>query len=194
MIYKFFVKNLLDRILAVSLITLLFPVFILSAILIFINDPGPIIFRQNRLGYKYKKFIVYKFRTMYVDNNRLPSKTLNYGPDVFFVGYLFRRLKIDELPQLFNVLMGSMSFVGPRPCLEHVVNDEFIDSYDRFEVKPGITGLSQVSGNVNIEWGERFKIDAYYTRNLSFYLDLKIMAATLLVVILGERRFLKIKI
>ena len=73
-------------------------------------------------------------------------------------------------------------------------SDEFIDSYDRFEVKPGITGLSQVSGNVNIEWGERFKIDAYYTRNLSFYLDLKIMAASLLVVILGERRFLKIKI
>ena len=191
--YKFFIKNLIDKSLAINLILVLSPIFFLCAILILINDPGPIIFKQIRLGYKCEKFIIYKFRTMYVQNNRLPSKTLNDDPDVFFVGYILRRLKIDELPQLFNVLMGSMSFVGPRPCLEHVVNYEVIDSYDRFEVKPGITGLSQVCGNINIEWDERFKIDAYYVRNMNFYLDLKIMAATLLVVILGERRFLKIK-
>lgn len=175
-------KRLFDIILSLSLIIVFSPVFIVVSILIFINMGSPILFRQKRPGYKEKIFGIYKFRTMTNDKDAngglLPDEQRLKG-----IGKFIRSTSLDELPQLFNVLKGDMSFVGPRPLLI-----EYLDLYNseqkrRHDVKPGITGWAQVNGRNAISWEQKFKYDVWYVDHQSFGLDMKILWMTFLKVI-----------
>jgi len=142
----------------------------------------PVLFKQRRPGFRGKSFVPYKFRTMSEARDRL-GKLLSDGERVEPMGSLLRRLSIDELPQVFNVLKGEMSMVGPRPLLE-----EYLDRYPpefqrRHDVKPGITGWAQVNGRDTLTFGQRLALDVWYVDHQSIPLDLKIMALTVLRVV-----------
>ena len=175
-------KNLFDKTLALFLIILFSPIYIVVSLLIFLKMGSPILFRQKRPGYKEKIFGIYKFRTMTNDTD----KNGNLLPDdkrLVGIGKFIRSTSLDELPQLFNVLKGEMSFVGPRPLLE-----EYLPLYNekqkrRHDVKPGITGWAQVNGRNAISWEQKFDYDVWYVDNQSFWLDIKILWLTFLKVV-----------
>lgn len=175
-------KRLFDIGLAIILIILFAPIYILVALLIFINLGKPILFKQFRPGYKEKIFSIYKFRTMTNEKDEHGNLLLD-GQRIPWTGRFIRSTSLDELPQLFNVLKGEMSFVGPRPLLV-----EYLPLYDdvqkkRHNVKPGITGWAQVNGRNAISWEQKFQYDTWYVENQSFMLDMKILWLTLLKVI-----------
>ena len=175
-------KSLFDKTLALFLIILFSPIYIVVSLLIFLKMGSPILFRQKRPGYKEKIFGIYKFRTMTnekdANGNLLPDDKRLVG-----IGKFIRSTSLDELPQLFNVLKGEMSFVGPRPLLE-----EYLPLYNekqkrRHDVKPGITGWAQVNGRNAISWEQKFDYDVWYVDNQSFWLDIKILWLTFLKVV-----------
>ena len=175
-------KNLFDKTLALFLIILFSPIYIVVSLLIFFKMGSPILFRQKRPGYKEKIFGIYKFRTMTNEKdefgNLLPDDKRLVG-----IGKFIRSTSLDELPQLFNVLKGEMSFVGPRPLLEeylHLYNEK---QKRRHDVKPGITGWAQVNGRNAISWDQKFDYDVWYVDNQSFWLDIKILWLTFLKVV-----------
>ena len=183
--YKKFFKPLLDKVLAFILIIAFLPVMIIVAIVIYLWDGFPILFVQERPGYKGKIFKIYKFRTMTnetdANGNLLPDEKRLKG-----FGKFLRSTSLDELPQLFNILKGDMSFVGPRPLLI-----EYLPLYNkrqkkRHNVKPGITGWAQVHGRNLLDWATRFEYDVWYVEHLSFWLDMKILWMTLVKVIKRE--------
>ena len=183
--YKKFFKPLFDRVFALILIILFLPIMVLLAILIYLWDGTPVIFTQERPGYKGKIFKIYKFRTM-TDERDENGNLLSDEKRLKGIGKIIRSLSLDELPQLFNILKGDMSFVGPRPLLV-----EYLKLYDneqkrRHDVKPGITGLAQVMGRNALSWREKFKYDVYYVNNVSFLLDMKILFLTVLKVLKRE--------
>jgi len=175
-------KSLFDKTLALFLIILFSPIYIVVSLLILRKMGRPILFRQQRPGKDEKIFGIYKFRTMTndtdADGNLLPDEQRLVG-----IGKFIRSTSLDELPQLFNVLKGEMSFVGPRPLLI-----EYLDLYDdtqkrRHDVKPGITGWAQVNGRNAISWEQKFEYDVWYVDNQSFWLDMKILWMTFLKVV-----------
>ena len=175
-------KSIFDKTLALFLIILFSPIYIVISLLIFFKMGSPILFRQKRPGYKEKIFGIYKFRTMTnekdANGNLLPDDKRLVG-----IGKFIRSTSLDELPQLFNVLKGEMSFVGPRPLLI-----EYLDLYNetqkrRHDVKPGITGWAQVNGRNAISWEQKFEYDVWYVDNQSFLLDIKILWLTFLKVV-----------
>ena len=175
-------KVIFDKTLALFLIILFSPIYIVVSLLIFFKMGSPIVFRQKRPGYKEKIFGIYKFRTMTNEKdefgNLLPDDKRLVG-----IGKFIRSTSLDELPQLFNVLKGEMSFVGPRPLLE-----EYLPLYNekqkrRHDVKPGITGWAQVNGRNAISWEQKFDYDVWYVDNQSFWLDIKILWLTFLKVV-----------
>ncbi|WP_066153840.1 undecaprenyl phosphate N,N'-diacetylbacillosamine 1-phosphate transferase [Aliarcobacter cryaerophilus] len=175
-------KSIFDKTLALFLIILFSPIYIVVSLLIFFKMGSPILFRQKRPGYKEKIFGIYKFRTMTNDKdkfgNLLPDEQRLVG-----IGKFIRSTSLDELPQLFNVLKGEMSFVGPRPLLV-----EYLPLYNqkqkrRHDVKPGITGWAQVNGRNAISWEQKFDYDVWYVDNQSFLLDIKILWLTFLKVV-----------
>ena len=175
-------KSLFDKTLALFLIIIFLPIFIIVSLLIVWKMGSPILFRQKRPGYKEKIFGIYKFRTMTnekdANGNLLPDDKRLVG-----IGKFIRSTSLDELPQLFNVLKGEMSFVGPRPLLE-----EYLPLYNekqkrRHDVKPGITGWAQVNGRNAISWEQKFDYDVWYVDNQSFWLDIKILWLTFLKVV-----------
>ena len=175
-------KSLFDKTLALFLIILFSPIYIVVSLLIFFKMGSPILFRQKRPGYKEEIFGIYKFRTMTNEKdefgNLLPDDKRLVG-----IGKFIRSTSLDELPQLFNVLKGEMSFVGPRPLLE-----EYLPLYNekqkrRHDVKPGITGWAQVNGRNAISWDQKFDYDVWYVDNQSFWLDIKILWLTFLKVV-----------
>jgi undecaprenyl phosphate N,N'-diacetylbacillosamine 1-phosphate transferase len=175
-------KSLFDMLLALMLILLFLPIYVVVALLIYIKMGTPVLFRQKRPGLNEKIFTIYKFRTM----NNKKDKEGNLLPDdqrLDGFGKFLRSSSLDELPQLFNVLKGDMSFVGPRPLLV-----EYLELYNdeqkrRHDVKPGITGWAQVNGRNAITWKEKFKYDVWYVDNHSFWLDIKIFWLTFLKVL-----------
>lgn len=183
--YKNFIKAILDKLLALILLTLFLPIILVVSILIFVKIGRPIFFTQNRPTKDERIFKIYKFRTMSNEKDEngelLPDKDRLIG-----IGRVVRSLSLDELPQLFNVLKGDMSFVGPRPLLV-----EYLPLYDekqkkRHSVKAGITGLAQVNGRNAISWEQKFKLDVEYAESVSFWLDLKIMFLTAKKVVVKE--------
>jgi len=184
-VYKNFFKPLLDKILALFLIILFLPIMLVVAILIYVWDGKPIIFTQERPGYKEKIFKIYKFRTMTNEKdengNLLPDEKRLKG-----IGKIIRSLSLDELPQLFNVLKGDMSFIGPRPLLIEYLPLYNKEQRKRHLVKPGITGLAQIKGRNAISWKKKFKYDVFYVNHLSFKLDLYIICQTVLKVLKRE--------
>ena len=187
-------KNLMDRIASAVGLLLLAPLFIVVAVAIKISDPGPVFFRQARVGREGRTFRVWKFRTMYTDAEERRAALLDQNesdgqlfkirkdPRVFPLGRLLRNASIDELPQLINVLKGEMSLVGPRP-LPADDGDYLGDVRRRLLVRPGITGLWQVSGRSELSWDEAVRLDLYYVDNWSLAYDLSILWRTVGVVL-----------
>lgn len=187
-------KEIFDRVTATALIVLLSPLLLAIALLVRRDSPGPVLFRQVRVGRDGRLFVIYKFRTMYVDAEaRLAElRHLNEFDGVLFkmrndpritrVGKWLRRYSLDELPQLFNVVRGQMSLVGPRPPLPEEVAQYPDDARRRLVVKPGITGLWQVSGRSDLSWEESVRLDLRYVENWSIPLDLVILLRTLAAV------------
>jgi len=191
MIYRKYMKRLLDILISLFAIIVATPLMIISALLIKVSSRGPIFFLQERIGLGGRKFNLIKLRTMAVNPNRKLTQTTNHDPEVFPVGMVLRRLKLDELPQILNVLKGDMSIVGPRPCLEVTKTDMPKWAQARFQVRPGLTGLAQVNGNISLSWEERWKYDVKYVDNITFIRDTSLVLRTVLVVLLGEERFEK---
>jgi len=175
-------KRTFDIFLALLLIILFSPIYILITLLIFLKMGNPILFRQQRPGLYEKIFGIYKFRTMTNETNKngelLPDKKR-----LVSIGKFIRSTSLDELPQLFNVLKGEMSFVGPRPLLVDYLNYYNREQKKRHNVKPGITGWAQVNGRNAISWEQKFKYDVWYVEHQSFWIDMKILWMTFLKVI-----------
>ena len=167
-----------------------FGVFIvIGSVLILLTAGRPIFYLQNRVGKEGKVFKIFKLRTMHINSKRAAAQTTNSDPDVFPVGRILRRIKLDELPQVFNVLLGDMSLVGPRPCLEQTASEMPNWAKKRFELRPGITGLAQVNGNIALSWEERWRYDLVYIQRYSFWLDVHIIFFFFFVVLIGEECF-----
>lgn len=183
--YKHFLKRLLDFILSLIAIVILSPVFIIVAILVRTKLGSPIIFTQERPGKNEKIFKMYKFRSM-------TSETDKYGkllPDELRLtkfGKTLRSTSLDELPELFNILKGDMSIVGPRPLLVKYLPLYNEHQKHRHDVRPGFTGWAQCNGRNAISWEEKFDLDVYYTQHVSFLLDVKIIFKTIKTVLCRE--------
>ncbi len=182
--YKFFIKRIFDIIGACAGLAFATPILIIFVILIKLETPGPVIFRQKRIGYKGRVFEIWKFRSMVQNAEHSGSGVYSDKNDsrVTRIGRLIRATSIDELPQLFNVLRGEMSFIGPRPPLTyHPWNfDKYTDKQKRmFDVRPGISGWAQVNGRKDVEWHKRIELNVWYVNNVSLLLDLKIMWLTM---------------
>jgi undecaprenyl phosphate N,N'-diacetylbacillosamine 1-phosphate transferase len=189
-LYARFGKRLVDLALVIPAIVLLGPFMFLVAMAIRLTSKGPALFRQERLGKNARVFEAMKFRTM-TDKPRVPD-TIAYTGDpseVTAVGRVLRRTKLDELPQLFNVLRGEMSLVGPRPQLPIQLSELDENGKLRLLVRPGLTGMAQTHGNVNLTWPQRWVYDADYVKRMSLALDLWLLARTIGVVLHGEDRY-----
>ncbi len=175
----------MDKILALTLLVLFAPLMAIVAALLYLWDGSPVIFTQQRPGYRERIFTIYKFRTMKNTKDEkgelLPDEERLTG-----VGKVIRSLSLDELPQLFNVLKGDMSFIGPRPLLQEYLPLYSEAQRERHNVKPGITGLAQVKGRNAISWRKKFKYDIFYVKHLSFALDCYILLLTIRKVLKRE--------
>lgn len=186
------IKRIIDVLVSFILLMLLSPVLIITALLIMFTMPGPVFFMQNRIGYKGQPYAIFKFRSMKVD--REAESKFEFDKDharLTAFGKLIRRLKIDELPQLLNVLKGDMSLVGPRPTIEQHTKSYSDHQKQRLNMKPGMTGLAQVNGNASLTWNERIEYDIKYIKNFSLFLDLSILLKTFLIIFMGEEKFKK---
>lgn len=182
--YKLFFKRLIDIIISLFILVILSPVFLITAITIKISSPGPVIFKQKRLGLNGKEFNIYKFRSMFQNAEHTGSGVYSGKGDsrVTKVGRIIRATSIDELPQAVNMLKGDMSLIGPRPPLTYHPwpLEEYTDEQKRmFEVRPGITGWAQVHGRKDVEWHERIRMNIWYVDHISFWLDVKIFFMTI---------------
>ena len=184
-------KRLTDLIISLFLLILLSPILILCTLFIKLGDKGPIFYKQQRVGLNGCFFEILKFRSMSVNENREIGQTFNTDPEITWIGRLMRRTKIDELPQLINVVKGDMGLVGPRPCLMITYEEMPEWAKERFKVRPGMTGLAQINGNIFLSWEERWKYDIQYVKTLSILNDIKIVFKTILVVVFGEDKFKK---
>lgn len=180
-------KSIFDPIMAILFIVLFMPVWIVIAILIKIDSPGSIIFQHERVGKNGKKFILYKFRTMWQEVN--PQEGSPHSPNdkrITKFGRILRKTSLDEAPQFINVLKGEMSVVGPRPEMPFIVDKYENWQKRRLEVKPGITGLWQVLGRKDIPLKDNLEYDFYYLQNRSVILELAILVQTVIIVISGK--------
>jgi lipopolysaccharide/colanic/teichoic acid biosynthesis glycosyltransferase len=181
------------------MLVLLSPVMLVAAILIKLSSArGPVFFRQERVGINGRRFTLYKFRTMVVGAEHIKSQLLHMNemdgpvfkmrddPRVTRLGRFLRRSSIDEFPQLFNVVMGHMSIVGPRPPLPAEVEKYELRQRRRLSVKPGLTCLWQVSGRNKVDFNTWMKLDLYYIDNWSWWLDLKILLRTIPAIFRGQ--------
>lgn len=183
--YKTFFKRILDFIASFIAIIVFSPIFMLVALLLLLNNKGSVFFFQKRPGKNEQIFKVVKFKTM-TDKKDKNGNLLPDADRLTNLGKFVRKTSLDELPQLINVLKGDMSLIGPRPLLP-----EYLDLYTpiqkrRHLVKPGITGWAQVNGRNAISWRKKFEYDTWYVENISFILDLKIIALTVLKVLKSE--------
>lgn len=177
-------KRVVDVALSFVLIIITFPIMILTALMIKINDPGPIIYKQVRCTKEKKEFFIYKFRSMKIDAEKDGVARLAKQNDnrVTSIGKFIRKVRIDELPQLFNILAGDMSFIGPRPERPELINNyitEMPEFVFRMKVKAGLGGYAQVFGKYNTLPYDKLKLDLTYIENYSIWLDFKLMLLTL---------------
>lgn len=190
-------KRIIDIVGALTLSSLLAPLFVLIILAIKLTSPGPAVFVQRRIGFRCNEFDMFKFRTMAVGSDRVESQLaetsggnflkLRTDPRVTRLGAFLRRYSLDELPQFFNVLDGTMSLVGPRPLLvSDLQRFPLRGQMRRFSVKPGITGLWQVSGRSETSEDERMALDREYVNSWSLWLDVKILVKTATAVFSGR--------
>lgn len=191
-------RQTLERVAAGLLVVLLVPLLVLIAVLIRSTSPGPVLFRHTRIGYGGRPFQVLKFRTMHADAEsraadllRLntasgPLFKIRHDPRITPVGRWLRRLSLDELPQLWNVLNGSMSLIGPRPSSPAEVARFSPQEHRRHAVRPGLTGLAQVSGRSDLDWESAIALDLHYVEHRSARLDLIILLRTVPAILSGR--------
>ena len=180
-------KRGIDFFAALLLLLILLPLMLLTALLVKLDSPGPALFLQERLGKGGKVFRIYKFRSMKVNSEHSGSGVYSEKGDarVTRIGKIIRATSIDELPQLFNILKGEMSFVGPRPPLTYhpwPVEEYTEEQFRMFDVRPGITGWAQIHGRKCVEWHDRIDMNVWYVEHVSLRLDLQILAKTVLKV------------
>jgi sugar transferase EpsL len=179
------VKRLMDVALAATLLVALTPVLLSASVLIRLKMGKPVLFRQRRPGLSGRLFTLYKFRTM--NDSRNPDGSMRADSDrLTALGRWLRRLSLDELPQLWNVLRGDMSLVGPRPLLVEYLSRYTPEQARRHDVKPGITGWAQINGRNAISWERKFQLDTWYVDHWSLWLDLRILLATVWKVVSGR--------
>lgn len=188
-IYCKYIKRIISFIMSFIFIILLTPIFIMISIFVFIDDPGPIIFSQKRIGINKSLFNLYKFRTMKMSTPHDTPTHLLKNPNQYItkVGKFLRSTSLDELPQLINILTGKMSFVGPRPALWN--QDDLIKERDKYganDIRPGLTGWAQINGRDEIPIAIKAKYDGEYVKNMSFIFDLKCLLGTVKVVLTRE--------
>lgn len=170
------------------------PILLLTTLAIIIFMPGPVFFKQERVGKKGKPFKILKYRTMKVDKQAEQAHDFSKDQErLTKLGKVLRRTKIDELPQLINVFKGDMSLVGPRPTVLEQVEQYTERQRRRLDMCPGMTGMAQVNGNIELEWDERIEYDLEYIDKFSILLDLKILLKTVGVVLFGEEKFVRRK-
>jgi len=192
-------KRFLDFLFSFLLIILLLPLFLIIGILIKTSSKGSIIYIQKRMGKNNTTFSCYKFRTMYPQSKYLLKKILIKNPNlknefektrkmindprITPIGKFLRFSSLDELPQIFNVLMGEMSFIGPRPIVKSEIKKYGNNFEKAFSLSPGISGLWQVSGRNNLSYKRRIELDIFYSKNINFILDIKIFIKTFKVIL-----------
>lgn len=188
------IKRGTDIVLSCLALVILLPVFVIVAALIKIDSKGPVFYKQTRPGKDKQLFQVYKFRTMVQHADKSQQKGVEVKQDdhrITAIGKFLRRFKIDETAQFINVLKGDMSLVGPRPTLPDYIEDYEQWELERFLVRPGLTGLAQVNGGIYLDRLERSVYDVEYVKQMSIWLDTKIICKTILIVLLGEDKFVK---
>jgi lipopolysaccharide/colanic/teichoic acid biosynthesis glycosyltransferase len=185
MVYSKYIKRIIDIVGSALLLLTGSPILLITAGLLVVQNNGKIFFYQKRPGYKEVPFYIIKFRTM-TDERDEEGNLLPNIDRITRVGKWIRKLSIDEMPQLFNVLKGDMSLVGPRPLLMKYLPLYTNRQRRRHEVKPGVTGWAQVNGRNAISWEEKFELDIYYVENVSFLLDIKILLLTVFKVLKRE--------
>lgn len=181
--FYYHAKRVLDLVLATILIVAFSPLFVIVSLLIKIDSRGPVFFRQERVGKDGKIFRIFKFRSMVASND---MRDTSCRDEYTRVGKVIRRLSIDELPQLFNVVMGQMAFVGPRPWVVEYWTNMNEEERERAKVLPGITGLAQVKGRNGISIFQKIEYDIIYVNNFSFKQDVKIVLLTIKTVLSGS--------
>lgn len=192
-------KRLIDIVAAAILLVLLTPLFIIIMALIYQSSPGPVFYKQTRVGRWGKLFTMWKFRSMYPDADQrlkeiMAQNEMSGGvifkmkndPRIIPIGRFIRKASIDELPQLWNVLKGDMSLVGPRPALPSEVNQYSLQDRQRLEVIPGITCIWQVSGRSDIPFPQQVQLDVQYIQSQSVWLDIKLLLQTIPAVLLSR--------
>lgn len=178
-------KRMIDLSLSLLILLLLSPVIIITLLILYYQNKGIPFFYQNRPGYKQQPFYIIKFKTM-TDAKDLEGNLLPDNQRITKFGRIIRKLSIDELPQLINVLKGEMSLVGPRPLLFKYIPLYSDKQLKRHEVKPGITGWAQVNGRNSISWTQKFELDIVYVEKCSFLFDVKILIFTFKKVVIRE--------
>ena len=178
--YKRFWKRFIDTLLSLIAFIILSPLLLITALAVKLSSPGPVLFKQQRLGLHGKVFTIYKFRSMSTEQS-IPAAVSTAGrhPRVTKVGKIIRATSIDELPQFINIIVGDMAIVGPRPPLTYhpwPVDQYSEEQFHMFDVRPGITGWAQVHGRKGVEWHERIKMNVWYTQHVSLALDIKILS------------------
>ena len=201
LIFNIFQKNMrraFNLFIAFAGLPFVLPIMLFTAIAIKLDSPGPVIFRQERVGRWGRRFICYKFRSMYINAEAQKAKLMEmneadevvfkikHDPRVTRVGRVIRKLSIDELPQIFNVIKGDMGIVGPRPPVPSEVEDYQFDTFRRLETIPGITGLQQVSGRSDLSFQRWVELDFEYIRDQSLRKDIEILLRTIPAVVSGK--------
>ena len=183
-------KRFFDFLFSLLALIILSPVILVLSLLVLISSGSPVIFKQERVGYGNRLFTIYKFRTMKDGMRQTRTEDLTEEEienDITFIGKILRKLSLDELPQLYNILKGDMSFVGPRPLIPQ--EDEIRalrEKYNVYSVRPGITGWAQVNGRDLISDEQKAKLDKEYVENRTILMDIKIMFRTVWVVLVGK--------
>lgn len=198
-IFSFFVKRFIDIFGALFFLLVLSPIFVITAVAIYFDDPGSILYGQKRVGKNGRQFKMLKFRSMVADADKLRAELMSKNeskdgvifkmkndPRITKVGSFIRKFSIDELPQLFNVLKGDMSLVGPRPPLSSEVALYTLEERKRLHVLPGITCIWQVSGRSDIPFKQQVRLDLDYIQSQGFWMDIKLLLRTVPAVLLGK--------
>lgn len=183
-------KRFFDFFFSLLALIVLSPVILILSLLVLVSSGSPVIFKQERVGYGNRLFTIYKFRTMKDGMRQTRTEDLTEEEienDITFVGKILRKLSLDELPQLYNILKGDMSFVGPRPLIPQEEEIRVLrEKYNVYSVRPGITGWAQVNGRDFISDEQKAKLDKEYVENRTLLMDIKIMFRTVWVVLVGK--------
>lgn len=188
--YRYFLKRVIDLFIGVLVFVFLWPVMLITALAIYIEDPGPVIFKQDRLGKDGKVFKMLKFRSMKQNSEHTGSGVYSGkgDPRVTRVGRIIRATSIDELIQAVHLINGQMSLIGPRPPLTYhpwPIEEYTQEQLHMFDVRPGITGWAQVNGRKGVEWHKRIALNCWYADHVSFALDVKIFFMTIFKVLIN---------